>query len=48
LVVGVLRDGTSAALLRMRPTDGEDDDLLSAPDLAPNLVDALLATFAEE
>jgi hypothetical protein len=48
LVVGVLRDGTSAALLRMRATDeGADDDLLTGPDLAPNLVAALLATFDE-
>jgi hypothetical protein len=45
LVVGVLRDGTSAALLRMRATEGEQDDLLTGPDLAPNLVAALLATF---
>jgi hypothetical protein len=45
LVVGVLRDGTSAALLRMRGVDGADDDLLTGPDLAPNLVAALLATF---
>jgi hypothetical protein len=47
LTVGVLRDGTSAALLRMRPTGtGEDDgDLLTGPDLAPNLVAALLATL---
>jgi hypothetical protein len=44
LVVGVLRDGTSAALLRMRGV--EDDDLLTGSDLAPNLVAALLATFA--
>jgi hypothetical protein len=47
LVVGVLRDGTSAALLRMRGTDGSDDDLLTGADLAPNLVAALLATFDE-
>jgi hypothetical protein len=46
LVVGVLRDGTSAALLRMRGSDGEGDDLLTGPDLAPNLVAALIATFA--
>jgi hypothetical protein len=45
LVVGVLRDGTTAALLRMRGADG--DDLLTGPDLAPNLVAALLATFDE-
>jgi hypothetical protein len=47
LVVGVLRDGTSAALLRMRGADGDGDDLLTGPDLAPNLVAALLATFDE-
>jgi hypothetical protein len=45
LVVGVLRGGTSAALLRMRGADGSDDDLLTGPDLAPNLVEALLATL---
>jgi hypothetical protein len=47
LVVGVLRDGASAALLRMRGADGGEDDLLTGSDLAPNLVAALLATFAE-
>jgi hypothetical protein len=45
LVVGVLRDGTSAAVLRMRGRDGGDDDLLTGPDLAPNLVEALLETL---
>lgn len=45
LVVGVLRDGPSAALLRMRSVDGTGDDLLTGPDLAPNLVSALLATL---
>lgn len=45
LVVGVLRGGDSAALLRMRATEGADDDLLTGPDLAPNLVVALLATL---
>jgi hypothetical protein len=46
LVVAVLRDQTSAAVLRLRGTDGSDDDLLTGPDLAPNLVAALLATLA--
>ena len=46
LVVAVLRDGDSAALLRLRDADGADD-LLTGPDLAPNLVAALLATFAD-
>jgi hypothetical protein len=45
LVVGVLRDGTSASVLRLRGIDGDDDDLLTGPQLAPNLVEALLATF---
>ncbi|MEO9139465.1 MAG: PPA1309 family protein [Jatrophihabitans sp.] len=45
LVVGVLRGGRSAALLRMRAIDGAEDDLLTGPDLAPNLVAALLATL---
>ena len=48
MAVGVLRDGASAALLRMRAVSGsgDDDELLTGPDLAPNLVDALLATLA--
>jgi hypothetical protein len=29
----------------MRGADGNDDDLLTGPDLAPNLVEALLATL---
>jgi hypothetical protein len=45
LVVGVLRGGASAALLGMRGAVGNDDDLLTGPDLAPNLVEALLATL---
>lgn len=44
LVVGVLRDGSSAAVLRLRGAEDEDD-VLTGPDLAPNLVSALLATF---
>ena len=50
LVVAVLRDGTRAAVLRLRPEAGEDDDaeeLLSGPDLAPNLSAALLATLED-
>jgi hypothetical protein len=45
LVVAVLRGGESAAVLRLRSTDGADDELLTGPDLAPNLVEALLATL---
>lgn len=45
LVVGVLADGATAAVLRLRG-DGEED-LLTGPDLAPNLARALLDTFAD-
>lgn len=47
LVVGVLRDGSSATLLRMRAAGDGADELLTGPDLAPNLVAALLDTLAE-
>jgi hypothetical protein len=50
LYAGVLRDGTSLCLLQLRPTEEEDDsfgdiELLSYPDLAPNIVEALHATL---
>lgn len=45
LVVAVLRDRSSAAVLRLRTADGKDEQLLTGPDLAPNLVAALLATL---
>jgi hypothetical protein len=45
LVVAVLRDGSSASVLRLRSTDGGDEALLTGPDLAPNLAAALLATL---
>ena len=48
LVVAVLRDGTSAAVLRVRSTDAEVEELLTGPDLAPNLVAALLHTLRED
>jgi hypothetical protein len=49
LVVAVLRDGTSASMLRLRAVDGgADDELLTGPDLAPNLVAALLATLRDD
>jgi len=44
LVVAVLRGGASASVLRLRGA-GNEDELLTGPDLAPNLVEALLATF---
>lgn len=46
LVVAVLRDGERASTIRIRGVEG-DDDVLSAPDLVPNLAAALLETFAE-
>lgn len=47
LVVAVLRDGRSASILRLRGTAGAGDDLLTGPDLAPNLVAALSATLTD-
>jgi hypothetical protein len=44
LVVGVLRDAESASVLRLRGAG--EDDLLTGPDLAPNVVDALRATLS--
>ncbi|MGH3494580.1 MAG: PPA1309 family protein [Sciscionella sp.] len=48
LVAAVLRDGAVACVLRLRPasTDGETEELLADPELAPNLTAALLQTFA--
>jgi len=48
LVVAVLRDGSSASLLRLRGASENLDDLLTGPDLAPNLVEALLATLRSD
>ena len=45
LLVAALRDGTTAALLRLRDTDGRDGELLTGSELAPNLVAALLQTL---
>ncbi|HEV2886356.1 MAG TPA: PPA1309 family protein [Jatrophihabitans sp.] len=47
LVVAVLRDGRSASILRLRGTADTADDLLTGPELAPNLVAALSATLAD-
>ncbi len=47
LVVAVLRDGSTASLLRLRGSADSVDDLLTGTDLAPNLTGALLATFAD-
>jgi len=48
LVVAVLRDGSSAAVLRLRGHDGPDDEVLTGSQLAPNLARALLATLVED
>lgn len=45
LVVAVLRSGQSAGILRLRGVADQGDDLLTGPDLAPNLVSALAATL---
>lgn len=45
MVVAVLRDGTRAALLRLRGRDGEPDERVTGPDLAPALADALRQTL---
>jgi hypothetical protein len=46
LVAAVLRNGSSAVVLRLRGSAGsDDDDLLTGPDLAPNLAAALLSTL---
>ncbi|HET9139764.1 PPA1309 family protein [Actinophytocola sp.] len=45
LVAAVLRDGSTVCLLRLRG-EGDDDELVESPDLAPNLTKALLATLS--
>jgi hypothetical protein len=44
LVVGVLRDGSRHAAMRLRGHDS-DDQVLSGPELVPALADALAATL---
>ncbi len=46
MAVGVLRDGTRQAAIRLRSKDA-DTEVLSGADLVPNLAAALLATFEE-
>lgn len=48
LVVAVLRAGAYCCLLRLRGTDGAADELVERPDLAPNMVAALLRTLDVE
>jgi hypothetical protein len=45
LVVAVLRAGGYCCLLRVRGTGDQPDELVEHPDLAPNMVNALLRTL---
>ena len=45
MAVGVLRDGRREAVLRLRGTDGADDQRVTGTDLVPGLAEALLATL---
>jgi hypothetical protein len=47
MAVGVLRDGQREAVLRLRGTDGDDDERVTGTDLVPGLAEALLATLEE-
>ncbi len=47
MVVGVVRDGSRAAVLRIRGTGDEPDERVTGPDLAPGLAEALLATLED-
>ncbi|MFB9567672.1 PPA1309 family protein [Saccharopolyspora hordei] len=47
LVAVVLRDGEQACVMRLRAEDGADSELIEDRTLAPNLITALHATFAE-
>jgi hypothetical protein len=47
MVVGVLRGGSQAAVLRLRSTGDEPDERVTGPDLAPGLAAALLSTLEE-
>lgn len=46
LAVAVARGGERASVLRIRAPEGEEDEVVVAPDLVPNLSSALLETFA--
>lgn len=45
MVVGVLRGGAQATVLRLRGTEGAEDERVTGPSLAPALADALHATL---
>ncbi len=48
MVVGVVRDGSRAVVLRLRGAADTSDERVGGPDLAPALADALLATLNAE
>jgi hypothetical protein len=47
LAVGVLRDGSREAVLRLRGTDGAEDERVTGQDLVPGLAEALLGTLED-
>ena len=47
MAVGVLRDGSREAVLRLRGKDGADDERVTGTDLVPGLAEALLGTLEE-
>jgi hypothetical protein len=48
MVVGVLRDGSRTATLRVRGVGEQADDVVSGDDLVPLLAEALAATLVDE
>ncbi|WP_436494171.1 PPA1309 family protein [Actinokineospora sp. HUAS TT18] len=47
LVAAALRDGTVACVMRIRSADGQTDEIIEHPELAPNLTSALLDTLRD-
>jgi hypothetical protein len=47
MAVGVLRDGSREAVLRLRGADGDDDQRVTGTDLVPGLAEALLSTLED-
>jgi len=47
MAVGVLRDGSREAVLRLRGADGAEDQRVTGTDLVPGLAEALLSTLDE-
>ena len=47
MLVGVLRDGSRTATLRVRGVGDQPDDVVTGPDLVPLLTDALAATLID-